>query len=151
MNTPIRPVRILLVEDNPADARLVRESLKRGTVEYELEVAEDGVEALDRIRGLGVHAGAQTPDLILLDLNLPRKDGRQVLAELKADAELGRIPVVVLSTSEADSDVARAYSLHANCYVSKPVELDDFFAKMRSVEQFWLRVARIPGGEGRDV
>lgn len=137
-------IEILLVEDNPADVRLVREALRHSDSPYALNVAPDGVEALAYLRGEGTYADRVPPDLVLLDLNLPRKDGRQVLAELKADERLARIPVVVLSTSQADEDVAKAYALHANCYVSKPVDLDEFIARMHSVEQFWLTVVRLP-------
>jgi len=143
-----RSALILLVEDNPADARLVRESLRNASAVHRLEVAVDGEQALERVRCSGAHRTAQRPDLILLDLNLPRKDGRQVLAELKADAELSKIPVVVLTSSTAERDVSRAYALHANCYVAKAVDLDVFFDKMRVVESFWLGVAQLPAAAG---
>lgn len=144
MTTTKEAIEILLVEDNPADVRLVREALRYSSSPYRLNVAPDGVEALAYLRAQGTYAQRASPDLVLLDLNLPRKDGRQVLAEMKGDEALARIPVVVLSTSQADDDVAKAYELHANCYVSKPVDLDAFIARMHSVEQFWLTVVRLP-------
>jgi two-component system, chemotaxis family, response regulator Rcp1 len=141
-----RPVSILLVEDNPGDIRLTQEALREGCVESELQVARDGVEALDLLRRRGRYADAARPDLILLDLNLPRKDGREVLAALKADDSLRRIPVVVLSTSRADEDIRASYDLHANCYITKPVDLDRFIAVVRSIDQFWLSLVELPSG-----
>ncbi|MFY0583805.1 response regulator [Cystobacter fuscus] len=142
-----RPIEILLVEDNPGDVRLTIEALKEGKVSSRLSVARDGVEALAFLRREGAHASAPRPDLILLDLNLPRRDGREVLAEIKADAELRRIPVVVLTTSKAEEDILRTYDLHANCYINKPVDLDQFISVVRSIDDFWLSVVRLPGGD----
>ncbi|WNG23629.1 response regulator [Cystobacter fuscus] len=142
-----RPIEILLVEDNPGDVRLTIEALKEGKVSNRLSVARDGVEALAFLRREGPHASAPRPDLILLDLNLPRRDGREVLAEIKADARLRRIPVVVLTTSKAEEDILRTYDLHANCYINKPVDLDQFISVVRSIDDFWLSVVRLPGGE----
>ena len=141
-----RPVEILLVEDNPGDVRLTQEALKEGRVRNRLHVAGDGVEALAFLRREGRHASAPRPDLILLDLNLPKKDGREVLAEVKTDADLKRIPVVVLTTSEAEQDVLRSYDLHANCYITKPVDLEKFLGVVRSLEDFWLTIVRLPPG-----
>ena len=138
------PVRILLVEDNPADAGLVEEAFQDGNVKYHLDIAEDGVAALSFLRRLGKHLNALRPDLILLDLNLPKKDGREVLAEIKQDLDLRTIPVIVLTTSDDEVDVHRAYGLHANCYMTKPVDIDDFLRKVRSIEDFWLTFVRLP-------
>ena len=139
-----RPIEILLVEDNPGDVRLTIEALKEGKVRNSLNVARDGVEAVAYLRREGPHAQAVRPDLILLDLNLPRKDGREVLAELKADERLRRIPVVILTTSRDERDVLRAYDLHANCYITKPVDLDQFIAVVQSIETFWLTIVTLP-------
>ncbi|HLL02559.1 MAG TPA: response regulator [Myxococcaceae bacterium] len=139
-----RPIEILLVEDNPGDVRLTIEALKEGKVRNNLSVAKDGVEALSFLRRQGTFSGASRPDLILLDLNLPRKDGREVLAEIKDDPVLRRIPVVVLTTSKAEEDILRTYDLHANCYITKPVDLDQFIAVVRSIDDFWLSVVRLP-------
>ncbi|MGV3719748.1 MAG: response regulator [Actinomycetota bacterium] len=139
-----RALKILLVEDNPADVRLTREALKEGRLSNSLAVARDGVEALDYLQRRGQFSGATRPDVILLDLNLPKKDGREVLAEIKVDSALRDIPVVVLSTSQNDADVAASYDLHANCYVSKPVDLDQFLHVIRSIESFWAGVAQLP-------
>jgi two-component system, chemotaxis family, response regulator Rcp1 len=138
------PVEILLVEDNPADVRLTVEVLRDGPVQNHLSVARDGVEALAFLRREGPYAGAARPDLILLDLNLPRKDGREVLAEVKSSPDLRTIPVIVLTTSADDRDVARSYELHANSYIIKPVDFDQFLAAMRSIEDFWLRRVSLP-------
>jgi CheY-like chemotaxis protein len=137
-------VEVLLVEDNPGDVRLTREALKEGSVRSRLHVARDGVEALAFLRRQGEHAGVPRPDLILLDLNLPRKDGREVLTEIKADATLRQIPVVVLTSSRAEEDIRRSYDLHANCYIAKPVELDRFIHVVRSIEEFWFNVVELP-------
>lgn len=139
-----RPVEILLVEDNPGDARLTKEALKDGKVYNRLTVVPDGVEALAYLRREGQYAGAAQPDLILLDLNLPRKDGREVLEEIKADDGLKRIPVVILTSSSAEPDVLKSYGLHANCYVTKPVDLDQFMAAVKAIEDFWLTVVTLP-------
>ena len=139
-----KPIEILLVEDNPGDVRLTREALKDGKVLNRLNVVTDGVEAMEYLRRQGQYAAAPRPDVILLDLNLPRKDGREVLAELKVDPELKRIPVVVLTTSDAEKDVLKAYDLHANCYITKPVDLEKFLEVVASVEHFWLSVVLLP-------
>ncbi|MBV8087259.1 MAG: response regulator [Chloroflexi bacterium] len=135
---------ILLVEDSPSDVDLTREALEDAKVRNTLHVAQDGVEALEFLRRTGRHAGAPRPDLILLDLNLPKKDGREVLADIKADPELKSIPVVILTTSEAEQDILRTYSLHANCYITKPVDLEQFITVVRSIENFWLVVVKLP-------
>jgi two-component system, chemotaxis family, response regulator Rcp1 len=139
-----RPVEVLLVEDNPGDVRLTQEALKDGRVLVNLTVAADGVEAMEILRRNGVHAQNARPDLILLDLNLPRKNGREVLEEIKADEELKRIPVIVMTTSKAEQDIYKAYNLNANCYVTKPVDLDEFLNVVRSIEDFWLTVVTLP-------
>jgi len=138
------PVEILLVEDNAADVRLTREALKAGRVWNHLSVVRDGVEALSYLRGEGQFSTAVRPDLILLDLNLPKKDGREVLAEIKADEMLKFIPVVVLTTSQADEDILKAYGSHANCYITKPVDLLKFMAVVQSIEHFWFAIVRLP-------
>ncbi|MGE5547824.1 MAG: response regulator [Solirubrobacterales bacterium] len=135
---------ILLVEDNPGDARLAQEALKEGRMPSRLKVVVDGVEAMSYLRREGTYAEAPRPHLVLLDLNLPRMDGRQVLAEMKADSELRRIPVVVLTTSQADQDIMRSYDLHANCYITKPVDLDRFISVVRSIEEYWCSVVTLP-------
>lgn len=140
----VRPLELLLVEDNPGDVRLTREALKSGKVPTNLSVARDGVEALEFLRRRGRFDSAPRPDLILLDLNLPRKNGREVLAEIKSDPELRRIPVLVMTTSRADQDINRAYSLKANCYITKPIELDEFLRIVRSIEEFWLKIVTLP-------
>jgi CheY-like chemotaxis protein len=138
------PIEILLVEDNPGDARLTMEALAEGKVRNNINVVADGVAALEYLRSDG---GAR-PNLILLDLNLPKKDGREVLAEIKDDPLLRRIPIVILTTSSAEEDVLRSYNLHANSYVTKPVDLGQFMAAVRSVEDFWLTVVRLPPRNG---
>jgi CheY-like chemotaxis protein len=143
-----RPVEILLVEDNPGDARLTREALKEGKIRNSLHHAIDGVEAMAFLRREGKHQSAPVPDIVLLDLNLPRKDGRQVLSEMKQDARLRSIPVVVLTTSEAEQDIVRTYELHANCYITKPVDLEKFIDIIRAIEDFWLAVVRLPSAAG---
>jgi CheY-like chemotaxis protein len=139
-----RPLRVLLVEDDAGDVLLVREAFADSAMATALEVVSDGVEALALLRRAGDHADTPTPDLILLDLNLPRKDGREVLEELKADPALCRIPVIVLTTSAAQTDIMRAYELQANCFITKPLDLDEYFAVVRSIEDFWLATARLP-------
>jgi CheY-like chemotaxis protein len=135
---------ILLVEDNPGDVRLVREVFREGRVPCTFQVAVDGEEALAFLRQEGAHAGAVPPDIVILDLNLPRKDGREVLAEIKADPRLRRLPVIVLTSSAADQDVMKAYDLHANCYIVKPVDLDDYSEVVRVIEDFWLATVELP-------
>jgi two-component system, chemotaxis family, response regulator Rcp1 len=139
-----KTVDILLVEDNPADVRLTELAFEEGRVTNHLYVAEDGVEAMAFLRRGPGHENAPRPDLILLDLNLPRKDGREVLAEIKADEELKRIPVVVLTTSEDEKDILKSYNLHANCYIHKPVDFKQFMHIVQSLEGFWLTVVRLP-------
>jgi two-component system response regulator len=140
----VQGIEILLVEDNPGDVRLTREALKDGKIVNNLHVAEDGVDALAFLRREGKYHNAVRPELILLDLNLPKKDGREVLAEIKADKELKRIPVVVLTSSAAEQDIVKSYNLHANCYVTKPVDLDQFINVVKSIEHFWLTVVKLP-------
>jgi two-component system, chemotaxis family, response regulator Rcp1 len=140
----VRPVQILLVEDNPGDVRLTMEALKEAKVLNKLTVVKDGIEALTLLRKQGQHADVVRPDLILLDLNLPRKDGREVLAEIKADDDLKRIPVVILTTSQDEQDVLKTYNLYANCYITKPVDLDQFITVVKSIEDFWLGIVVLP-------
>ena len=142
--TPLRPAEVLLVEDNPGDARLTLEALKDGKVLNRVSVVPDGVEAMAFLRRQGPYADVPRPNLILLALNLPKKDGREVLAEVKAAPDLKRIPVVILTTSQAEEDIARTYNLHANCYVTKPVDLDKFLEVVRSIEDFWLAFVQLP-------
>jgi CheY-like chemotaxis protein len=139
-----REVEILLVEDNPADARLTMEAFKSSTLPHSLSHAQDGVEALEFLRRQGRFSQAKRPDLILLDLNLPRKDGRELLSDIKTDQQLRRIPVVVLTTSQAQEDIQRAYALYANCYICKPVQFDDFTRIVKSIEDFWLSTVMLP-------
>ena len=141
-----RPVEILLVEDNPGDERLTREALKEGKVYSNLHWVKDGVEAMEFLRRKGRYQGVPRPDIILLDLNLPKKDGREVLQEIKTDNDLKRIPVVILTTSKAEEDVLKTYNLHANCYVTKPVDLEKFIVVIKSIDAFWLTVATLPNG-----
>ena len=145
-----KPVEVLLVEDNPGDVRLTLEAFKNGKVYTHLSVARDGVEALAFLRREGKYAKVPRPDLILLDLNLPKKDGREVLKEIKTDKNLKRIPVVVLTTSRAQNDILKAYTLHANCYITKPIEFELFNKVVRSVEDFWFTIVRLPGCDGTD-
>jgi two-component system response regulator len=137
-------MRVLMVEDSPTDVLMTREALAGLDMEVELDVVEDGVLAMQFLRREGRYCDARCPDLILLDLNLPRKDGREVLAEVKQDESLRVIPVVVLTSSKADEDVLRAYCLHANCYIAKPVNFKSFTGVIRSVEQFWFSVVKLP-------
>jgi chemotaxis family two-component system response regulator Rcp1 len=141
-----KPIEILMVEDNPGDVRLTVEALKETKLNNNLSIAKNGVEALAYLRQEGDHADAPRPDLILLDLNLPKKDGREVLAEIKADPVLMRIPVVILTTSQAEEDILRSYDLHANCFVTKPVDLDQFMKVVQSIEDFWLTIVKLPAG-----
>ena len=140
-----KPIEILLIEDNPGDVRLTREALKEGKVRNVLSVVQDGVEALAFLKREGSYAAARRPDLILLDLNLPKKDGREVLAEIKEDPDLRRIPVVILTTSSAEQDIVRTYNLHENCYIIKPLDMDQFINVVKSIEDFWLTVVKLPG------
>jgi CheY-like chemotaxis protein len=139
-----QPVEILLVEDNPGDVRLTLEALKDGKVLNHLSVVGDGVEAIAFLHQEGAYANAPSPDLIFLDLNLPKKDGREVLQEIKNDESLKHIPVVVLTTSKADMDILRSYDLHANCYITKPVDFEQFTKVIKSIEDFWLTIVKLP-------
>ena len=138
------PIEILLIEDDPGDVRLTMEALKAAKVLNHLSVVEDGVEAMAFLRRQGKHAQAPFPDLILLDLNLPRKDGRAVLAEIKADPALKRVPVVVLTTSQDERDVLQAYNTNANCYITKPVDLRQFLSVVEAIDNFWLTIVKLP-------
>lgn len=137
-------IEILLVEDNPDDAALTVDALQDGRVRNRVTVLDDGVEALAFVRREGQYAAAPRPDLILLDLNLPRKNGREVLAELKADPNLRRIPVVIMTSSDEEKDIMAAYNLHVNCYVTKPVDLDQFITVVKSIEHFWFSIVKLP-------
>ena len=140
----LRPIEILLVEDSPSDTELTVEALREAKLRNHLSIVEDGVQAMEFLRREGQFTRAPRPDVILLDLNLPRKDGRQVLAEIKADDQLKAIPVVVLTTSRAEQDVLRAYQLNANCFITKPVDFDQFLEVVRAIESFWLCVVTLP-------
>jgi two-component system, chemotaxis family, response regulator Rcp1 len=148
IQAPSTPIEVLLVEDSPGDVRLTREALKDAKVHISLHVASDGVEAMAFLECEGLHVNAPRPDLILLDLNLPRKDGRQVLKEIKESPTLRSIPVVILTTSSSEADVLQSYHLHANCYISKPVDLDGFLKVIQSIDNFWLTVVKLPHGAG---
>ncbi|MGI8741312.1 MAG: response regulator [Bryobacteraceae bacterium] len=139
-----RPIEVLLVEDNPGDIRLTQEALKQGLVANNLSVVPDGIEAMEFLQQRGKYAKSPRPDLILLDLGPPGKDGGEILHEIKSDPALRRIPVMVLTTSDAEQDLVRAYNLHANCYVKKPLDLDEFLGVVRSIEQFWFHVVTLP-------
>ncbi len=143
----VHMVEILLVEDNPGDADLARETLISCKIKNNLHVVNDGEKAMVFLRKQGPYAVAPRPDIILLDLNLPRKDGREVLAEIKADDELKRIPVVVLTSSSAEEDILKSYNLHANCYITKPLDFNQFTKIIHSIEEFWLSIVKLPGGE----
>lgn len=136
-----RPISVLLVEDNPGDVRLTKEAFKEGKMIVSLSVVMDGVEATKYLNKEGEYANVPTPDLILLDLNLPKKDGREVLQDIKTDPNLKRIPVVILTTSNAEQDIMHSYNLHANCYINKPVDFDKFFDVIEKIEEFWLSTA----------
>jgi len=138
------PVEILLAEDNPGDVKLTRKALERGRLANNLHVVNDGVETMQFLRGEGEYEGRPRPDLVLLDLNMPRKDGREVLEEIKESEQLKRIPVVVLTSSEAEEDVIRSYDLHANAYLTKPVNFDGFIDVVGTLEEFWLQVVKLP-------
>lgn len=139
-----KPIELLMVEDNEGDVTLTLEALERAKVKNRIHIATDGVEAMAFLRRQGEHANAPRPDLILLDLNLPRMDGREVLEALKADPELKTIPVVVLTTSQAEEDIIRSYKLNANCYITKPVDLQQFLQVIKSIGEFWLQVVKLP-------
>lgn len=138
------PIEILLVEDNPADVRLMKEALKDSKVRNDMHVVEDGVEAMAYLRREGKYSNANVPDIVLLDLNLPKKSGIEVLAEVKSDNDLKKIPVVVLTTSKDEMDIVRSYNLHANCYISKPVDLEQFIHVIKTTEDFWLTIVKLP-------
>ncbi len=140
-----KPIEILLVEDNPGDVRLTAEALRENKFRNKLNVVADGVEAMAYVRREGKYSDAPRPDLILLDLNLPKKDGREVLAEIKTDEDLKRIPVVILTTSKAEEDIFKTYEHHANCYVTKPVELDQFIKVVKTIQEFWFTIVTLPG------
>lgn len=142
----MRPIDILLVEDNPGDVDLAREALGMGKLHNNLHVAQDGVVAMEFLRKTGKYVDVPRPDLIILDLNLPKKDGRQVLAEIKADEDLKRIPVVILTTSRAEEDILKTYNLHANCYITKPIDMKQFLHVVQSIEEFWLSIVVLPNG-----
>jgi chemotaxis family two-component system response regulator Rcp1 len=144
--TSSAPIEVLLVEDSPGDVRLTREALKDAKVHISLHVASDGIEAMAYLQCEGPYVNAIRPDLILLDLNLPRKDGRQVLKEIKESPTLRSIPVVILTTSSSEADILQSYDLHANCYISKPVDLDGFLKVVQSIDSFWLSVVKLPRG-----
>ena len=137
-------IQILLVEDNPGDVRLTVEALRHAKVANELHVVGNGEEAIDFLRQQGGHVDAPRPDIVLLDLNLPRLDGRDVLADIKSDPELATIPIIVLTSSTAEADIQRSYELHANCYISKPVDFSEFLSAVQSLEGFWLKIVRLP-------
>jgi chemotaxis family two-component system response regulator Rcp1 len=145
-----RPIEILLVEDNPGDVRLTEEIFKEAKISNTLHVVRDGIEALDFLRKKGGYKKKQRPDLILLDLNLPRMDGHEVLKEVKADNDLRSIPIVILTISEAEKDILKAYTNHANCYINKPVKLNEFIEVMKSIEDFWLTIVKLPGEVSED-
>lgn len=142
--TAYRAIEILLVEDNPGDVRLTQEALEENKICNKLHVARDGVEAMKFLRKMNGYKDAPRPDLILLDLNMPKKDGREVLAEVKADEKLRSIPVVILTTSDADDDVAKAYQMYANCYIRKPIDLNRFIEVIKIIENFWLTIVQLP-------
>lgn len=143
------PIEILLVEDNPGDVVLVREAFAEAHIANTLHVAKDGEEAMRYLRKEANHAEARRPDLVILDLNLPRKDGREVLADVKGDPDLRSIPVIVMTSSSAEEDIVRSYDLHANAYVTKPLDIDQFLIAVRRIEDFWLQLVRLPDGLSR--
>jgi two-component system, chemotaxis family, response regulator Rcp1 len=142
--TDWRPIEILLIEDNPGDVDLTKEALQDAKVRNHLHVVDDGAKAVDFLHKRGEYAAVPRPDIILLDLNLPKKDGRQVLEEIKADPQLAEIPVVILTTSQAEEDILRSYQLHANCYITKPVDFKQFMHVVKSIEEFWLTIVKLP-------
>ncbi|MDT5146829.1 MAG: hypothetical protein QOC58_1474 [Mycobacterium sp.] len=145
MTSDGRAIEILLVEDDPGDELITREAFEHNKLKNNLHVAHDGEEGLDFLYKRGAYAGAPRPDLILLDLNLPKYDGRQLLEKVKSDPDLSRIPIVVLTTSSAEEDIVRSYELHANAYVTKPVDLDQFINAVRQIDEFFIQVVRLPG------
>jgi chemotaxis family two-component system response regulator Rcp1 len=146
----VKPIEILLVEDNPGDADLAREALEGGKIKNNLFVVADGEAAMDFLFKTGPYADMPRPDLILLDLNLPRKDGREVLADIKAHKDLKRIPVVILTTSKSEEDILKSYNLHANCYITKPIDLNQFIKVVRCIEDFWLSIVVLPPNGGQE-
>ena len=140
----LKPIEILLVEDNPGDVRLTVEALKECKMINHLNVVNDGIEAMDFLRKKGKYKNAGRPDLIILDLNLPRKDGREVLSEIKDDADLKRIPVVILTISKAEEDILKTYNLHANCFITKPLDMDQFIKVVHAIESFWFTIVMLP-------
>jgi len=143
----LRPVRLLLVEDNPDDVRLTRETLKECKMLVDLYHAEDGVEAMEFLRKEGKYAASPRPDLVIMDLNMPRKDGRETLAEMKSDPDLMRIPVVVFTVSDSEEDILKSYNLHANAYITKPIDLEQFSRVVKEIENFWFTVVNLPNGK----
>ncbi len=143
----MKPIDILLVEDSMGDARLAQEAMRESKVRNTIHHVQDGVEAMEFLRRKGKFKGAPRPDLVLLDLNLPRKDGREVLREIKEDEALKRIPVVILTISREEEDVLKTYNLHANCFITKPLDLDQFLKVVRAIENFWLTIVKLPNGE----
>jgi two-component system, chemotaxis family, response regulator Rcp1 len=141
---PVRPVDILLVEDNPGDVRLIREGLRDGKILNELSTVSDGQQAMDLLHQQGSYAHARRPELILLDLNLPRKDGREVLREVKTDPNLRSIPIVIITSSPVEEDILKSYNAHANCYITKPLDLHKFITVVKSIEDFWLSIVKLP-------
>jgi two-component system, chemotaxis family, response regulator Rcp1 len=144
-------IKILLVEDNSGDVRLTKEALGEGKIKNELVIAKDGVEALDCLYQRGKFSGYRRPDIILLDLNLPRLDGREVLKIIKEDGELKQIPVIILTTSKSEEDIWKAYNLHANCYITKPIDMDEFLKIVRLTEQFWLTIVKLPSRKTANI
>ena len=143
-NTLIKSIDILVVEDNAGDARLIKEVLNDNKIYSSLNIVRDGVEAMDYLNGRGKYKSAVKPDLIILDLNLPRKDGREVLAEIKSDDELKHIPVVIMSISQSEEDILKSYNLHANCFVTKPIDLNQFIRVVKAIQDFWFSVVKLP-------
>jgi chemotaxis family two-component system response regulator Rcp1 len=139
-----KPIEVLLVEDNPGDVNLTREAMANDKMHIAMHVVDDGVEAMAFLRRTGKHANAPRPDIVLLDLNLPKKDGKEVLAEIKADQDLKRIPVVVLTISKDEEDILKSYDLHANCFITKPIELNQFMKVVKAIEDFWLTIVKLP-------
>lgn len=143
-NRPLKSIDILVVEDNPGDARLIREILNENKIFSSLYMAKDGVEAMDFLHNKGKFKSVPLPDLIILDLNLPKKDGREVLSEIKSDDRLKHIPIVIMTISQAEEDILKSYDLHANCYITKPIDLNQFITIVRSIEDFWFSVVKLP-------
>jgi two-component system, chemotaxis family, response regulator Rcp1 len=140
----VNPIDILVVEDNPGDARLIKEVLNEQKIYNSLFIVNDGVEAMNFLLNKGKYKDSPKPDLIILDLNLPRKDGREVLADIKADDNLKRIPVVIMTISQAEADILKSYNLHANCYITKPIDLNQFIKVIKSIEDFWFSIVKLP-------